>query len=72
MNKKLFSILCILVLLVGCFMPMAAAAEEATPNTGTVKPSDKDLGALIIVVDGPDPRCPITLTYSQFKKGTFE
>jgi len=57
------SVLCVLALAIS-FAPLMAQMEPAAP-------SQEALGKLQIVIEGPDPRMPMTILYKDFVNGEF-
>ena len=60
---KWLSVLCALALLIS-FVPLLAQMAPA-------EPSQEALGKLQIVIEGPDPRMPMTILYKDFVNGEF-
>ena len=79
-KRHAFTILCILALIVcACFGAFAeeAAGAEATPSpTPTlgplVTPAPDELEGLQFIIEGPDERMPMTITYGDMEDGQFK
>ena len=65
--------LCLLMLLL-----IGSAAAEGIPEMPTATPmpaetpSPEQLGKLQFVIDGPDEKCPITISYADFTEGKYK
>ncbi len=74
MNNRLryvlFTILALAVTV--CFMVVGAAAEETATPEPLVTPAPEELSSLTFVIDGPDERMPMTVTYGELTDGKFE
>ena len=60
-----FSILCALVMLMGCF------ALGESPESADGVPTEADCGSLRIRIEGPDARMPLEISYAEFTDGSF-
>lgn len=64
--KRILSVISILMMMIS-FATIGANAEDAE----ILHPSDEELAKLVFIIDGPDDRMPMTITYGEFTDGKF-
>ena len=69
---KRFGIIILCLLAVVCCASFGAMAEDATPTPPPlVTPAPERLAGLTFIIDGPDPRMPMTVTYADLTDGSL-